>query len=419
MKTTDDNNVITGVFGKSGGGKQSPLKIPKWVHFKDREPDAKSVANVRAFLKHIGVKPWLDQFANRSRIGGRAEKGQYLTKNVLSSLWGQAHELDFKPSMAFMRDALLSIAVANGRHPMQDYLRRLRWDGVRRAQRLLIDYANAEDNALNEAIGKLLLIAMVRRIREPACKYDYMVILQGPQGGAKSLFCRTLAGGSEFFEESVTLAATPKQLIENTSGKWVVEIAELSGLTAKDIEHQKALITRTVDRCRAAYGYYAEDMPRQFVLIGTTNEEVFLCDSTGNRRYLPVHVSDIDIEALKRDRDQLLAEACELEKTYGPLIMPAELTAELLLCQKKVTIIDAAVERLDDHINGKLSVDPQHAFQKNELFGVMGVTKPTSKDGKLLVQVTRQYGLVEKRRGSKEKRIRIFVREEAAETEDA
>ena len=123
---------------------------------------------------------------------------------------------------------------------------------------------------------------MVRRIREPGCKYDYMVILQGPQGCKKSLFCKTLAGGSEFFEESVTLAAGVKQLIENTAGKWVVEIPELVGLTAKDIEHQKALITRTVDRCRAAYGYYAEDVPRQFVFLGTTNEEVFLCDSTGN-----------------------------------------------------------------------------------------------------------------------------------------
>ena len=260
---------------------------------------------------------------------------------------------------------------------------------------------------------------MVRRILEPGCKYDYMVILQGPQGCKKSPFFKTLAGGSEFFEESLTLTASVKQLMENTAGKWVVEIAELSGLTPKDIEHQKALITRTVDRCRAAYGYYAEDMPRQFVLVGTTNEEVFLCDSTGNRRYLPVRVSDIDIEALKRDREQLLAEACELEKTYGPLIMPAELTAELSRRQKEFTIIGHSLERLSDYVAGKLSVAPQYAFQKDELFRVMGVTKPTSKDGKLLAQVTREHGLTEVKRGPKEKRIRYFVREKAAETEDA
>lgn len=340
-----------------------------------------------------------------------------MTTHGLSSLWGQAHELGFKPSKAFLRDAFLSIAVANGRNPMQEYLAGLIWDGVHRVDRLLVDYANADDNALNRAIGKLLLVAMVRRIRVPGCKFDYMVILQGPQGCRKSMFCEELAGGSEFFEDSVTLAASPQKLIENASGKWVVEIGELEGLTPKDIERQKALITRRVDRSRLAYGHFTESVRRQFVLIGTTNEEVFLCDSTGNRRYLPIRVADIDIRALKRDREQLFAEACELEKTYGPLIMPAELKEELLLRQKKVTIVDAAFERLSDYIRDKLSVDPQYAFPKEKLYGLMGVTKSTSKDGKLLAKVTHRYGLIEVKRGPKEKRIRYFVAE--AETQDS
>jgi predicted P-loop ATPase len=419
MKPPNDK-VITGIFGKGRGGKQggpSTTKQPMWPEVSRGKIVTNSIPNVRAFLDYLGLKPWLNQFANRVRIDG-LEVSQYLDAHLLSSLWGQANELGFRPSINFMRHALLSIAVDNGRHPMQEFLVGLRWDGVHRVERLLIDYAHAEDNPLNRAIGKLLLVAMVRRIFEPGCKFDYMPILQGPQGCKKSLFCKTLAGGSEFFEESLTLAADPKKLIENTSGKLVVEFAELAGMTAKDIEHQKALITRTEDHSRLAWGQFTTTAPRQFVIIGTTNDEVFLRDITGNRRYLPVRVSDIDIEALERDRDQLLAEACELEKTYGPLIMPAELTAELLLCQKKVTIIEAAVERLSDHFDDKLSVDPRYAFQKDELFGVMGVTKPTGKDGMVLAQVARQYGLVEKKRGPKEKRLRIFVREKAAETED-
>jgi predicted P-loop ATPase len=245
-----------------------------------------------------------------------------------------------------------------------------------------------------------------------------MVILKGSQGSMKSAFFKTLAGGSEFFEECLTLAADPKKLIENTAGKWVVEFAELAGMTAKDIEHQKALITRTVDRSRLAYGHFTTTAPRQFVVVGTTNEEVFLRDTTGNRRYLPVRVSNIDDEALKRDRDQLLAEACELEKTYGPLIMPAELTAELHRRQKEFTVIDPAHERVNDYISDKQSENPHYAFPKENLFQARGVTNPTAKHGKVLAQIARQYGLVEKKRGPKEKRIRIFVREEAAETED-
>jgi predicted P-loop ATPase len=256
---------------------------------------------------------------------------------------------------------------------------------------------------------------MVRRILKPGCKFDYMLILQGPQGCKKSLFCKTLAGGSEFFEESVTLTASVKQLMENTAGKWVVEIAELKGLTPKDIEHQKALITRTVDRCRAAYSYYAEDVHRQFVLVGTTNEEVFLCDSTGNRRYLPVRVSDIDIEALERDRDQLLAETYELEKTYGLLVLPKDLEADATQRQQAVTYIDDLFERLCDHVSERLDANPDHAFFKDDLYEVMGVSivngrRPQSSHFKTLWQVIRRFDLMETRKPRNGVRPRAFIR---------
>ena len=252
MKPSNDK-VITDIFGKGRGGKQgrpSTTKLPRWPEVSRTGVIVKtSIANVRAFLECLGFKPWLNQFENRIYIDG-SEVSQYLDAHLLASIWGQANQLGFRPSKAFMRDALSSIAVDNRWHPLQEFLMGLRWDGVPRDERLLIDYAHAEDNALNRAIGKLLLVAMVRRILEPGCKFDYMPILQGPQGCMKSTFCKTLAGGSEFFEESLTLTASVKQLMENTAGKWVVEIAELKGLTPKDIEHQKALITRTHDRSR-------------------------------------------------------------------------------------------------------------------------------------------------------------------------
>ena len=373
-----------------------------------------SLPNVRAFLGFLGLELWLDQFENRVRIDG-SEESQYLDAHVLAALWGRANEFGFRPSMTFVRQALMSIAVGNGRHPLREFLKGLRWDGVPRVERLLVDYAHAEDNLLNRAIAKLLLVAMVRRIFEPGCKFDCMVVLQGPQGCGKSLFCKVLAG--DFFEESMTLAASAKEIMEQTPGKWVVEIAELSGLNAKDVEHQKALVTRTEDRARRAYGYFAESAPRQFVLVATTNESVFLHDATGNRRYLPVRVSNIDIEALKRDREQLLAEAVELEKTHGPLIMPPELTAELIRRQEEVTIVDDARERLNDYITEKLSANPDYMFRKDELFTAMGVTTPKSKDGKVLAHSTRQFGMRETKRTINGRRIRVFVRQEAAETE--
>ena len=168
MKRPNDK-VVTGIFGKEKRqqGRPSTTKQPTWPEVSRGKIVKTSIANVRAFLDYLGLKLWLNQFANRIRID-RSEKHQYLDNHVLSSLWGQANKLGFRPSKAFMRDALSSIAVDNGRHPLREFLKGLRWDGKPRAERLFIDYAHAEDNALNRASGKLLLVAMVRRIWSPA-----------------------------------------------------------------------------------------------------------------------------------------------------------------------------------------------------------------------------------------------------------
>ena len=415
--------LISDILGASSGYDEETRPQPEdepvidWPEMSEAGVVKNSLPNMRAFLGHLGWDLSLDQFENRIRIDG-SEKYQLLDDHVLSLLWGQANELGFRPSKSFMRDALKSIAASDARHPLRDWLKNLKWDGVSRAERLLVDYAHAEDNRLNRAIGKLLLTAMVRRILQPGCKYDYMVILQGKQGCGKSLFCKELAGGSDFHEESMTLAASAKVILEQTPGKWVVEIAELSGLNAKDIDHQKSLITRTEDRARRAYGYFVESAPRQFVLVGTTNEEVFLRDDTGNRRYLPVRVSDIDIEGLKRDREQLLAEAAvELEKTYGPLIIPRELEGDLNQRQKEFTLIDDGLERLSDYISDKLAVNPDRVFLKDDFYEVMGVATPKPIHGKMIAQVTRRFRYGETKRTINGKRVRVFVRQETAETD--
>jgi hypothetical protein len=166
-------------------------------------------------------------------------------------------------------------------------------------------------------------------------------------------------------------------------------------MTTKACNYSLKLVFSLIKIWRLAYGYFATSVSRQFVRVGTTNQELILHDATGNRRYLPVRVRGIDIEALKRDREQLLAEAIELAKTYGPLVMPAGLTAEVLRRQEEFTLVDYGLERLNDYISDKLSVNPHYIFRKDELFGVTGVTTPKSKDGKVLAHVTRQFGLRE------------------------
>jgi predicted P-loop ATPase len=191
-------------------------------------------------------------------------------------------------------------------HRLREWLDSLKWDKRPRIDNWLTYYLDAEESAYHAAIGKMFLIAMVARIFEPGCKADYVLILQGPQGELKSAACRVIGG--EWFSDSMPDIRS-KDANQHVRGLWLIELPELSALHRADIEAWKAFITRDTERYRQPYGRRETIEPRQCLFIGTTNKDEYLQDETGNRRFWPALVGAIDLVALKRDREQLFAEA--------------------------------------------------------------------------------------------------------------
>ena len=197
-------------------------------------------------------------------------------------------------------------------HPLREQFNALAWDGIVRTDRWLFVYfgAEAEDDAAIEyvsAIGKMFLIALVARVFQPGCQADYMMVLEGDQGILKSSACRVLAG--EWFSDSMPESIAGKDARQHLRGKLLVEISELSALSKADIEAWKAFITRREERYRPPYGKHDVVEKRQCLFVGTTNEDTYIKDPTGGRRFWPVKCTAIDVEALAAVRDQLLAEA--------------------------------------------------------------------------------------------------------------
>jgi predicted P-loop ATPase len=245
-----------------------------------------------------------------------------------------------------MHDAVTRIALEYQFNPILDYLDGLKWDGQKRIDTWLTVYLGAEDTPLHRAMGRKWLLAGVRRVKLPGCKFDNIPTLEGPQGSLKSTLVREMAGGRENFSDADILQSDKREQQELCEGVWFYEIAELSGLHKGEVEKVKAFASRQDDKARAAYARKVSARSRTCVFVGKTNDDEYLQDQTGNRRFWPIRIGWIDIEAFRRDRDQLFAEAAMGEATGESLVLPEQLWPDAAALQDSRVVSDPWADRL-------------------------------------------------------------------------
>lgn len=332
----------------------SPLEFVDFVETKAGRVSTPTLRNTTIAIERLGLQCRYNVFHDRYTVNGTAfGNGAMQVSDAVSRklrlVIRDAYKFD--PGSANAMDALQAACEANAYHPVLDYLDGLKWDGEPRLDKWLTTYMRAEDTPFTRGVGKLVLVAAVRRMREPGAKFDCVMVLEGPEGGGKSSGLSTLFGPEVFTDQTILGDhVRDKELQEILRGRWCVEMAELAGLKKADLERIKAIITRQTDRARPAYGRAVIEVPRSMVLIGTTNDDQYLRALSGeNRRFLPVAVGRVDIAALIRDRDQLWAEACELEEwTYPKLELPEELWQSASGARVDRTQIDPWADVLDD-----------------------------------------------------------------------
>ena len=220
-------------------------------------------------------------------------------------------------------------------HPVRDYIQKLEWDGKPRVDTFWIDYLGAEDNEYTRTVTRKHMVAAVARVFKPGCKFDYVIVLSGPQGIGKSTLLNDLARG--WFCDSLQRVDT-KDAYEQLRGAWIIELSELSATKKAESEAVKQFLSKREDRFRPAYGRRAQTFSRQCVFYGSTNERFFLRDRTGNRRFWPLPVSGSGSKDFMNITDeeigQIWAEAYTLYQRGEKLYLGKEMEKEAIRMQQ-------------------------------------------------------------------------------------
>jgi len=207
-----------------------------------------------------------NEFADRLLISG-LDGFNTVDDPAMERLWLAIDDrFRFLPAKDFFFTVVRDLARANRFHPVREYLDSLKWDGTERLDKWLVTYGGAKDTKYVGAVGRLMMIAAVRRVRQPGCKFDEMMILEGPQGINKSTMMQTIAVKDDWFSDDLPLADS-KKLIEQFRGRWIIEASELSGMRKTQHDHLKSMLSRTHDRSRLSYDRFLTEMARHCIIV--------------------------------------------------------------------------------------------------------------------------------------------------------
>ncbi|OQY64728.1 MAG: hypothetical protein B6D47_12950 [Rhodocyclaceae bacterium UTPRO2] len=266
-----------------------------------------------------------------------------------------AHAAGMMMKLKDVSDAVSLVAWRQQVNPVRELLESLPpWDGVDRLDFWLSECLGAQDKPYTRLVGRKYLMGMVKRVLDPGCKFDYMLILEGDQGRGKSSTFRVLAWREDWYNDTPFSANLDKDARLALHGCWLYEIPELHGFNKADTNAVKAFVTQMEDRLRAPYAEQHETFKRTLVFGGSTNETEYFRDRTGNRRFWPVAILLADLDKLKEWRPQLFAEALHRVRA-GESVFPCR-EEETLYClpeQRQRLVTDPWQDFITDWL-GKL-----------------------------------------------------------------
>jgi len=353
-------------------------------------PDVQGMFKYNCFTGNVEIEsavPWFKQRGSNSAT--------VMDEDVILLKYHISRTMKVEFSVGILLEAIIVSAHKRHYHPIQGYLSSLKWDSVPRLDTWLIRYGGATDTPYIRAAGRKTLCAAVKRVFDPGCKWDYVLIIEGAQGIGKSTTCRILG---RLWGGDMNLDPHSKDAVAMMAGKWIIELSEMVALKWADAAALKSFITRQKDTVRAAYARHAKDYLRQSIFIGTVNPEHvgYLHDVTGNRRFWIINFPGmVKTRELEQDCEQLWAEAVVRYK-HEPLYLN-NTEEQLQVVEAKARMPEDPLRR---HVAQYIKENPTKTeFDIVDLMGYVGIpaTRANKADQGRLAQALVDLGCIKER----------------------
>lgn len=260
--------------------------------------------NYETFLEESGYfnKLRYDEFSGHIYYGDALMEDRYEAEIISKFSTVTQCQLE---NRAKIKDAIMCCAYKNSFNQLRDYLDVLEQEYIKyasehleeekklqRCYTLFEKFLGVKKSRLYRTMLYKWLISAVKRVYEPGCQVDNVIILVGDQGCGKSSLCSFL--GMDWYVTDVPVDDV-KEAALKMSTKWIVNMDEMAGLSKKESAQVKSFISLREDTFRIPYAHYDKTVKRHVVFIGTTNEDTFLRDSTAvtERRYWVIKCGNV------------------------------------------------------------------------------------------------------------------------------
>ncbi len=280
------------------------------------------------FLEKQGYSIRYNQITHNFEFFGfdKGESVEHLAENVPTILRDNLKKLYSHVSRQDITDYITQYATRHKYNPVLSAIKSVKWDGKDRIEEIYtifrIPSANTEEGKYSRIYIKKWLMqtgCALFNVIECPFSLDIILIFKGRQGIGKTRFFEKLALKSQFFGEGICLDPRDKDSVMQATSKWISELGEIGSTMRKDMDSVKAFLTKSTDEYRTPYGKASLHYPRMTSFVGTVNDDEFLIDQTGNRRFAtiplpPDLVIDYETQIKPFDALQLWSQVYEIIK---------------------------------------------------------------------------------------------------------